>query len=88
LKITPQAMRKYFEEYGLGDKVPADPEECLEHIGRELGLAMRSEPNSTGTASGMVEYRSPSLIFKMIGSKVVNIRISLKLGRRRIDRGG
>ena len=88
LKITPRAMATYLKDYGLGDKVPIDPEECLAHLGRELELAMQSEPTANDSRSGMMEYRSPSLIFKTVGSKVVNIRINLKLAGRRKRGGG
>jgi hypothetical protein len=78
VKVTPQALQKYFREYGLDDGVPAHCEVSIRHLAQELEVALQSEPKSIGVSGRMFQYQSPSLNFRMVGSKVVNIRINLK----------
>jgi len=77
-KVTPQAVEKYFREYGLDERVASDREVSIRHLAEELEIALQSEPVSVGVSGRMVQYHSPSLNFKMVGSKIVNIRISLR----------
>lgn len=77
-KITPQAVEKYFREYGLDECLPSEREISIGHLVEELEIALQSEPVSVGVSGRMVQYHSPSLNFKMVGSKIVNIRISLR----------
>jgi len=85
-EITPRALTKYKREYGLGDDLPFHLEDCLEHIRDELKIALESEPTDIGR-SGLTEYRSTSLIFKLVGRRVLNVRISTQYAGHRKRRG-
>jgi len=86
-KVTPKAMRTYANEYGLGGDMPFDLEQCLDHIEMALEEALKGTPKPAYTRSRMVALESPSLVFKMVGSKIMNIRISLKYSSRDATKG-
>ena len=81
-KLLPQALKSYATEFGLVELDPLDFQECLRHIVGELRLALRTVPKVVGTRRRLSQYESPSMIFKLVGSKVVNMRISLKYNSR------
>jgi hypothetical protein len=86
-KVTPKAMRTYVNEYGLGGDMPFDLAQCLDHIQMELEEALKGSPKPAYTRSRMIALESPSLVFKMVGSKIMNIRISLKYSSRDATKG-
>lgn len=77
-QITAGALRSYLKEYGFCHAAPCDYEECLGHIEGELEVALATRPQAVGTRGRILQYDSPSLAFKLIGSRIVGIRISLK----------
>ncbi|MBI2190909.1 MAG: hypothetical protein HYU36_02855 [Planctomycetes bacterium] len=82
LNLSQKAIRTYLEEYGLNDTVGFRFEECLEHIVNELDEAMKSTPVSVSRRTPAIRIQSRNLIFTLIGSSVVGIRISLKYSSR------
>lgn len=78
--LTPKALANYFREYGLDRGVPHGLDECVEHIAGEMEIALSRERKAVGIRGRLSQYESPGLIFKLVGSKVVNIRISLRTG--------
>jgi hypothetical protein len=82
LSLTEKAIRTYIEEYGLGDTVEFSFDECLQHIVVELEDAFHSTPIPVSRRTPAVRLTSRNLVFTMIGSSVVGIRISLKYSSR------
>tara|TARA_B100000949_G_C14232057_1_gene429414 strand:- start:546 stop:944 length:399 start_codon:yes stop_codon:yes gene_type:complete len=81
-KLTKRAIKSYAEEYGFGEDVPFILSDCLDHISNEFEEALKSDSKPIGLRGRMVRMTSPSLIFKLVGSKIVSIRISLKYNPR------
>ena len=79
-KLMPNALRSYFHEYGLDGDSTYGYNDCLEHIAREMEVALARKAKPVGIRGRLFQYESPSLLFKLVGSKVMNIRISLKTG--------
>ncbi|MDA0838936.1 MAG: hypothetical protein O2857_14240 [Planctomycetota bacterium] len=86
-KLTPKALRTYANEYGLGSDMPFDLDECVDHIEMELEEALKGDAKPAYTRSRMIALESPSLVFKLVGSKIMNIRISLKYSSRDATKG-
>ena len=85
-KLTPNALRSYFREYELDRGLACGFNDCLEHIAQEMEVALEGKPRAIGIRGRLFQYESQSLLFKLVGSKVMNIRINLKTGER-INRG-
>lgn len=79
-KLMPKALTNYMGEYGLKEGVSYGFGECLDHIASEMAIALSRKRKPVGIRGLLFQYESPSLLFKVIGSKVVNIRISLRTG--------
>ena len=84
LWLTNKAVQSYMGEYGfnLGNTGLWDAPTCYRHIIGELEDALESEPKPVGTRTTMIRIDSENLIFKLIGSKITNIRISLRYSSR------
>jgi len=76
--LMPKALTNYLCEYGLSPEVPYELDECLNHIAGEMEIALSREGKPVGIRGQLFQYESSSLIFKLSGSKVMNIRISLR----------
>ena len=80
--LSEKAIRTYCEEYGLSEDLSFDFNECVSHIVLELEEALLSNPVSVSRRTPAVRMQSRNLVFTMIGSSVVGIRISLKYSSR------
>lgn len=83
-KLTEKALRAYISEYGLNE-VGYDMDTVLGHIASELGVA-RTTPIAkylVSSKDGREVWRinSGTLVFTVVGRKVLNIRISLVTGK-------
>ena len=76
--LMPKALANYFREYGLNPRVPYEFDECLNHIAGEMEIALSRNGKPVGIRGQVFQYESPSLLFKLSGSRVMNIRISLR----------
>lgn len=79
-ELTANALKSYYHEYGLGRGAPLGFNECLDHIAGEMEIALGRKPKPIGIRGRLFQYESSSLQFKVVGSKVTNIRISLLTG--------
>jgi len=79
-KVTPNALRNYFGEYELGGDLFYGFNDCLEHIAQEMEVALGRKPKPVGARGRILQYESQCLLFKLIGSRIMNIRISLRTG--------
>tara|TARA_Y100000780_G_scaffold134019_1_gene120600 strand:+ start:79 stop:492 length:414 start_codon:yes stop_codon:yes gene_type:complete len=82
IKLTEKAIRGYLNEYGLDESIPFEFTECIDHMRSELEVAMQSTPIPVSRRTAAVRLHSHSLIFTMIGSSVMGVRISLKYSSR------
>ena len=76
--LMPKALANYFREYGLNSGVPYKLDECLNHIAGEMEVALSRNGKPVGIRGQLFQYESSSLLFKLSGSKVMNVRISLR----------
>ena len=82
VSLSEKAIRTYLEEYGLEDGIDFDFDECVQHIIVELEEALMGTPVPVSRRTPAVRLTSRNLVFTMIGSSVVGIRISLKYSSR------
>lgn len=76
--LTAKALQSYLADYGFEDPDEKTKQECIEHIVSELRVALSRPGKCIGRRARIVQHDSPSLVFKLIGSKIVGLRISLK----------
>lgn len=87
-EVTPGAFRSYVRDFGLGEQLaPLDMDECAGHIVSELEEALQSQPKPVGTAGRILQFDSSSLVFKVRGSRILGIRISLRYNPRQEPAG-
>lgn len=55
-------------------------DDCLEHIAEELEDALGGKAITTGRRGLVLQYESRDLMFRLIGSRIMSIRVSLKSG--------
>jgi len=81
-RLEDKALRNYGREYGLDEVGEVfSLGECLEHITVEFEEAL-AKGKVTRPSKRMLRWQAPSLVISTIGSKIVNIRISLKYNTR------
>jgi len=77
-RVDFNALKSYVREYGLEALGPVSVDDCLDHIALELETALGVTPRQVGSKGRLERRDTGTLIFTMKGSRITNLRISLR----------